>query len=93
MFAGLGVIFPGAIALPVRGIFRVGFEALLLIATFPVTFPADCGEKVTLNDVLCPGESVTGRLIPLRLNPVPVAFADEIVIVEPPEFVTVSDSD
>jgi hypothetical protein len=35
--------------------------------------PADCGAKVTLNDVLCPGVSVTGVVIPDTLSPAPLA--------------------
>jgi hypothetical protein len=45
--------------------------------------------KVTL----CPAFNVTGRAAPVRVNPVPVAVACEIVTADPPEFVRVSFSD
>ena len=52
--------------------------------------PEDVGEKIALNVVLCPAARVAGRIGPLKLNPVPVAAADEIVTVTPPVFVTVT---
>ena len=48
-------------------------EAFEVIATLPLKLPVDCGAKVTLKDVLCPGISVTGVVIPETLNPVPPA--------------------
>ena len=46
-----------------------------------------------MNVALCPDVRVTGVEIPVKLNPVPVIVTPEIVTLEPPVFVTVSDSE
>ena len=61
---------PGAIPVPDSGIFRVG--AFEVIVTFPLTLPADAGVNATLKFVLCPAVSVTGVVMPLKLNPLPL---------------------
>jgi hypothetical protein len=38
----------------------------------PVALPADAGVNATVKLVLCPAVSVTGVLIPVKLNPVPL---------------------
>lgn len=75
---------------PLKGIDKLGFEAFEAIAIFPLKLPEDCGAKVTLKDVLCPGVKVTGAVIPEILKPVPVADACEIMRFTPPEFFKVS---
>jgi hypothetical protein len=75
---------------PLRLMFRVGFEALEVIATFPLKVPADCGAKVTLKEVVCPGFNVRGVFIPEIPKPVPEADACEMVALDPPVFCTVS---
>src|SRR5690349_5469224 len=77
---------------PVNGMFSVGFDAFDVIATFPLTAPADKGVNSTLKLALCPAARVTGALIPLTLNPDPVTFTREIVTLDPPVLVTVSES-
>ena len=49
---GFDVSEPAATPVPVRGRLRVGVEALLVIARFPMAFPAACGAKVTVNVAL-----------------------------------------
>jgi hypothetical protein len=44
-----------------------------------------------VNDVLWPAVKVKGKVNPLRLNPLPLAAAAEMVRLEPPELVRVSD--
>jgi hypothetical protein len=61
------------IAEPLSVSLRVGLEAFEVIETLPLKLPADCGAKVTLKDVLCPGVNVKGVLIPEILKPVPAA--------------------
>lgn len=56
-----------------------------------MTAPVAVGAKVTVNDVLWPAERVSGKVRPLRLNPVPLAAAAEIVRLDPPVLVRVSD--
>jgi hypothetical protein len=70
--------------------FSVAIEALLVMVIPPVTAPLVCGAKATLKLVLWPAARVSGRVIPLRLNPAPVAEACEMVTLEPPELVKVS---
>jgi hypothetical protein len=77
------------VPVPVNGMVRVGFDALDVIVTLPLTLPADSGANVTVKFTLCPAVSVTGVVIPLRLNPVPLIPAWEIVTLEPPVLVMV----
>jgi len=44
-----------------------------------------------LKVVVCPGERVTGKVNPLMLNPVPLIVPPEIVRLEPPLLLRVSD--
>jgi hypothetical protein len=59
--------------------------------TLPLAAPLAVGEKSTVKDVLWPEVNVTGKDSPLRLNPVPVAAAAEMVRLDPPVLVSVSD--
>jgi hypothetical protein len=52
--------------------------------------PAEVGENLAVNDVLCPAPSVKGVDIPLTLKPLPDAVACEIVRLAVPEFVNVT---
>ena len=70
---------------------KVGFEPVEVMLTLPLTVPLAVGEKSTLNDVLCPAANVRPWLRPLMLNPVPLADAAEIVRLDPPVLVRVSD--
>ena len=67
------VLCVAATADPVSGTFKFGFEASDVTDTLPLKLPAECGVNVILNDVLRPGVSVTGGVIPETLNPVPLA--------------------
>jgi len=69
---------------------RVGFDAFDAMVTVPLALPADAGVNLTLKVALWPAVSVTGVVIPLRLNPLPLIEAWEIVTLAPPVFVTVS---
>jgi hypothetical protein len=82
-----------AVPVPDSGIVRVGLEAVEVMVTLPVTLAADAGVNVTVKLVLCPAVSAIGAVIPLRLNPVPLIATREIVTLEPPILVTVSDRD
>lgn len=71
--AGVAVSCPVAVVpVPERAIVSVGLEAFEVIETLPLALPADCGAKITLNGTLCPAVSVTGAVIPLSVNPVPL---------------------
>jgi hypothetical protein len=71
--------------------FRFGLEPLDVIAILPLTEPLAAGLKVTVNDVLCPAFNVKGKARPLKLYPDPLALAVEIVRLDPPVLVSVSD--
>ena len=62
--------------------------ALLAIETEPLTAPAPVGENAMLKVVLPPAASVSGRLNPLTLMPVPEAVACEMTRLALPEFVS-----
>ena len=55
----------------------------------PLFAPAEVGANVKEHVTLCPPDSVTGYTSPLRVNPDPTRFACVIVILGPPEFVSV----
>ena len=74
------------IAEPLKATLRLEFEAFEEIATFPVKLPVDCGAKITVNDVVCPGASVIGVLTPDTLKPVPLAAICAIDAFAPPVF-------
>ena len=65
-------------------------DALLAITILPVRLPADCGANTTLNVVLLPAARVNGRLRPLILKPAPLGVACVMLMLEPPELVSVS---
>jgi hypothetical protein len=70
---GETVSWPAAAApVPESGIVRVGLDAFEVIATAPLALAAVCGANVTVKLVLCPAVSVTGVVIPVKLNPVPL---------------------
>jgi hypothetical protein len=51
---------------------RVGLEAFEVTVTLPLALAADAGVNVTVKVALCPAVSVTGAVIPVKLNPVPL---------------------
>ena len=66
---------PAPATLAVRGIAMLVLDASLVIDSLPVADPLDCGVKVTLNALVCPAASVTGRLNPFSLKPAPIRLA------------------
>jgi hypothetical protein len=69
---------------------RVGLEPSEVTVTLPVALPAEVGANFTLKLTLCPLFSVTGSVMPVRLNPAPDAVAAVIFRLDPPELVNVS---
>ena len=61
-------------------------EVILMV---PLAVPAAAGEKIAVNDVLWPAVNVKGKVSPLKLKPVPLATAAEMVRLVPPELVRV----
>ena len=59
---------PSATPVPDNGMVRLGLDAFEVTVTLPLTLPADAGVNVTLKLALWPAVSVTGVVIPLRLN-------------------------
>lgn len=89
---GLAVSAPGATPVPDIGIVSVGLVALLDTEMLPVAAPVVVGAKLALKLVLWPAFSVKGKLRPVMLKPVPVAVAAVMVMLVPPELVSVSES-
>ena len=72
---------------------KLGFEPLEAMLTVPLAEPLVVGLKSTEKEVLWPAFSVKGKDRPLKLNPVPLAEAAEIVRLVPPELVKAPLSD
>jgi len=83
----------GDAPVPETGIVKVGFVAVEVTVTLPLTAPADVGAKETVKVALFPVLSVSGVVIPLKLNPAPVTATLETVMLVPPVLVMVSDRD
>src|SRR5208283_647112 len=90
---GFDASAPGVTPVPDNGIVSVGFDALEVMVTLPLAPAAEVGANETLKVVLCPAVRVTGAVMPLRLNPVPLIATCEMVTLDPPVLVTVSDRD
>lgn len=69
---GLAPSAPAATPAPDKGTVRVGVVAFEVIVTLPLTLLADAGVNVIVKLALCPAVSVTGAVIPVKLNPVPL---------------------
>jgi len=82
---------PEAVPVPERPMLSGEFEAFETMERLPLTAPALAGVKVTLKVTLWLGLRVRGRDKPLTANAAPVTFACEIVTLDPPVLVTVSD--
>ncbi len=82
---------PCVTPVPESGMLRLGLEALEVMLRLPLAAPLVVGEKSMVNEVLWPAVSVNGKDKPLKLNPVPLAVAAEIVRLVPPVLVSVSD--
>jgi hypothetical protein len=91
--AGFAAIVAGVIPVPVSGILRLGFAPLEVMLILPLAAPLTVGANCTVKVVFCPAFNVTGKVKPLRLNPLPLAVAAEMVRAVPPEFVSVPESD
>ena len=91
--AGFDPRVPAVTPVPDRAIVSVGLEAFELTVTVPVAAAAVVGANVTLKLALWPAAKVTGAVIPLRVNPVPVMLTWDIVTLDPPVLVTVSERD
>ena len=69
---GFAPSVPGVTPVPDNGMLNVGFDALDVIVTLPLTLPAAEGANETEKVALCPAVSVTGVVMPLKLNPLPL---------------------
>ena len=88
---GLAVSIPCVTPVPESGMLKLGFEPFEVMLTLPLAAPLAVGENSTVNDVLWPAVKVKGKDRPLKLNPLPLAVAAEIVTEAPPVLVKVSD--
>ena len=83
---------PAAIPVPDSGIVSVGFVPFEVTVTAPLADPVACGAKATVKVALWPAASVVGVANPLKLNPVPLTAAWEIVTLVPPVLVIFSEA-
>jgi hypothetical protein len=81
---------PVVTAVPDNGTERFEFVAFDVMASVPVSVPADCGAQVMLILALCPGPTVIGRLIAAMENPAPDTTAWLRVTLELPALVMVA---
>lgn len=70
--AGLDESVPCETPVPDNVTDKEGFEAFEVTVNAPVALPADWGAKVTVKVAVWEGLSVTGVVIPLTVNPVPL---------------------
>jgi hypothetical protein len=82
---------PVAVPVPESAMLSGEFDAFDTTDKVALAAPAVAGVKVAVNVTLWLAVSVTGKVNPLVEKPVPVTFACEMVIVDPPVFVSVSD--
>ncbi len=62
------------------------------IVKVPLAAPAAAGAKMALKAVDCPALRVSGKMGPVKLNPLPDAAALDTVTATPPVFVTLTDT-
>ncbi len=86
---GLPLSAPGVTPEPDKGITTV--EEVDATVTLPLAEPEPVGLKATLKLADCPAARETGRLMPLRLKPGPLAVTPEILTLVPPVLVMVSE--
>ena len=84
---GFAASVPCVTPVPESARLKSGLAPSEVILTLPLAAPLVFGEKSTVNDALWPAFNVNGKVSPLRLNPVPLAVAAEMVRLDPPEFV------
>jgi hypothetical protein len=80
----------GATPLPLATIISGDPGASLISETDPLTLPADCGAKTTLNVAVWLGGILIGRANPDVLNPAPITLAAESVTTPVPLFCKVT---
>ena len=83
--------WPAAVPVPENAILRGEFDAFDTTDRPPLTAPALAGAKVAVNVTLWFAVSVRGKVNPLAEKAAPVKFACEMVTVDPPRLVSVSD--
>ena len=74
----------GCIPVPLSEIVAGELVALLTTVTLPTRLPVEVGAKRTLKDADWPAARLNGSVIPLVLNPVPVALICEMEMLEFP---------
>jgi hypothetical protein len=78
------------VPLPVRDTPTDGSDALEASESVPFEVPAIEGEKITERFALAPGAKSYGKFKPLKVYPVPLTLAPEMVSIDPPVFETVT---
>src|ERR1700730_2692633 len=76
---------------PDNEIVSVEFNALLVMLTLPVTLPEAAGANITFMVTDAPGFRMSPIEIPFTLKPAPETVTLEMLTLEPPELVSVTD--
>ena len=74
----------GCVPVPLKEIVAGELVALLTTVTLPARLPVEVGAKLTLKDVDWPAARLSGSVIPLVVNPVPLALTCEMETLEFP---------
>ena len=83
--------WPAAVPVPENVILRGEFDAFDTTDRLPLAAPAPAGVKVAVNVTLWFAVRVRGKVNPLTEKAAPVKFACEMLMVDPPVLVSVSD--
>ena len=83
--------WPAAVPIPESAMLSDKFDAFDTTDKLPLAAPALVGVKITVNVTLWFAVKVSGRVNPLIKKTAPVKFACEMVRLDPPELVRVSD--
>ncbi len=89
--AGETANWPGAVPVPESAMLSGELDVFDTIDTVPLAEPEPVGAKVTVNVTLWFEDSVAGKVNPLTEKMVPGTLAWDMVTVDPPVFVSVSD--
>ena len=91
---GLGFTLsaPTDVPVPLSDSVRFGTAALETMSRLPELVPVVVGAKLIPKVKLCPAESVNGSVSPLMVYAEPVIVACDTIMLEPPGFFSVSES-
>lgn len=69
---GFSVSAPAVTPVPDKGMLNDGLDAFEVTVTVPLALPVLVGANFTDSEAVCPAANVSGEVMPLTLNPVPL---------------------